>query len=129
MAEDRRKPTDTTMLADDTVVRMNKQRLMVQDSLRQQTGMSVIARERDIEEEPKADFAEEAQHGQGLQEHPFLDKQQYDGIDPSVNPAPPLSDADARREYDNARNEQQLQHQLKLGLQPGKSFDPKPSGP
>lgn len=117
------------MLAEDTDVRRNKQRLMVQDGLRQQTGLPVKAREREITEESKVDFGHEAQLGQGLQDHPLLDKQQYDGTDPDVNPAPPLSDAEARREHDNARNEQQLQLQKRLGLQPGMSTAPKPQGP
>lgn len=122
------KPTDS-FLADDTTVRLNQQRLLEQEGLRRLSGKRVIARDRDIREEPKADFGAEEQHGQGLQEHPLLDKQQFDGIDADVNPAPPLSDPESRREYDNARNEQQLQHQLKLGLQPGKSSAPKPPGP
>jgi hypothetical protein len=51
----------------------------------------------------------------GLMEHPyFKDRQNYDGVDPTVNPIPALN-TEARREYDN---ELRLQHQKKLQNNP-----------
>lgn len=125
-----KKPDQTgTYLAEDTPGRLNAQRLLEQEGLRRLLGKRVIARDREETPELSQDLGPEENYGAGLQDHPLLDKQQFDGIDADVNPAPPLSDREARREHDNARNEQQLQHQLKLGLQPGKSTAPKPQGP
>lgn len=117
-----------TYLADDTVERENQRRLQEQKGLRRLSEMSVKGHDREVPAE-SASMAAEQQMGSGLQDHPLLDKQQFDGIDASVNPAPPLSDAEARREYDNARNEQQLQKQMKLGLAPKMGTAPKPPGP
>ena len=52
--------------------------------------------------------------------------QRFDGIDPSVNPAPALNTA-ARTEFDNIKREQEMEKQLRLGLIPGntKKFNPK----
>jgi len=117
-----------TYLADDTVERENRRRPKEQEGLRRLSGMSVKGHDREAPTE-SADLGIEQQMGSSLQEHPLLDKQQFDGIDASVNPAPPLSDAEARREHDNARNEQQLQKQMKLGLAPKMDTAPKPPGP
>jgi len=117
-----------TYLADDTVERENQRRPKEQEGLRRLSGMSVQAHDRDVPTE-SADLGIDQHMGAGIEEHPLLDKQQFDGIDASVNPAPSLSDAEARREYDNARNEQQLQKQLKLGLAPKMNTAPKPPGP
>lgn len=117
-----------TYLADDTVERENIRRLDEQKGLRGVSGMSVKGHDRDAPTE-SATLGMEQQMGSGLQDHPLLDKQQFDGIDASVNPAPALSDAEARREHDNARNEQQLQKQMKLGMAPKMDTAPKPPGP
>jgi hypothetical protein len=124
-----RKPTDLdTYLADDTIERENQRRPLEQAGLRRLSGMSVKGHEREVPTE-SAEHGLEQQMSAGIEEHPLLDKQQFDGIDASVNPAPPLSDAEARREHDNARNEQQLQKQLKLGMAPKMNTAPKPPGP
>lgn len=60
-----------------------------------------------------------------IRQHPLLDGQKNDGIDNGLNPEPPLN-TEARREFDNERNEQQLKKQLALGLAPGFT-PPKPS--
>ncbi|MDF1826859.1 MAG: hypothetical protein P1U39_01080 [Legionellaceae bacterium] len=124
-----KKPTDPdTYLADDTVERENLRRPLEQAGLRRLSGMSVQGHDRDVPTESAGQDLDQ-QMSAGVEEHPLLDKQQFDGIDASVNPAPPLSDAEARREFDNARNEQQLQKQMKLGLAPKMNTAPKPPGP
>jgi len=61
-------------------------------------------------------------------QNPWLDNQRFDGIDPNLNPEPPLN-TEARREYDNERREQEMEKQLRLGNMPKFSSAPKPSGP
>jgi len=61
-------------------------------------------------------------------QHPELDNQRFDGIDPNLNPEPPLN-SEARREYDNERREQEMEKQLRLGNMPKMSTAPKPQGP
>lgn len=117
-----------TYLTDDTLERENQRRPKEQEGLRRLSGMSVKGHDRDVPTE-SAELGMEQQMSAGVEEHPLLDKQQFDGIDASVNPAPSLSDAESRREYDNARNEQQLQKQMKLGLAPKMNTAPKPPGP
>jgi hypothetical protein len=126
---ERRPDQQGTYLADDTVARQNAQRLEEQQGLRRATGKSVASHDRVDEPEHAASLGAEEQMSEGLQDHPFLDKQQYDGIDSNVNPAPPLADAEARREYDNAQNEKQHRKQLQMGMQPGMNSAPKPHGP
>lgn len=57
--------------------------------------------------------------------NPWLQSQRFDGIDPNLNPEPPLN-SEARREFDNERREQELAHRLALGLVPGHSKAPRP---
>lgn len=70
----------------------------------------------------------EAQAQSQILQHPALNNQRFDGIDPNVNPEPPLN-TDARREFDNAQREQQMEKQLRLGHMPKFSAAPKPQGP
>lgn len=60
-----------------------------------------------------------------IQQHPWLNKQQFDGIDPNLNPEPPLN-TDARREFDNERREQEMEKQLRLGNMPKMGTAPEP---
>ena len=80
---------------------------------------------------------DDPQSGQGLEadshnampEHPyFKDNQRFDGVDPNLNPEPPLNTA-ARTEYDNERREQEQEKQLRLGNMPQFSNAPKPRWP
>ena len=50
------------------------------------------------------------------------------GVDPNLNPEPPLN-TEARREYDNQKREQEMEKQLRLGNMPKFSTAPKPHGP
>ncbi len=63
-----------------------------------------------------------------IMQHPWLDGQHYDGVDPNLNPEPPLN-TEARREFDNERREQEKEKQLRLGNMPKFSTAPKPQGP
>lgn len=77
----------------------------------------VNAREHGNEDEINNAPAEEGELQNNLLQHPDLDSQRFDGIDPNLNPEPPLNTA-ARREYDNAKREQEQEKQLRLGNMP-----------
>ena len=59
--------------------------------------------------------------GPGVQEkmkqHPLLDSQRFDGIDPNLNPAP-FGNQEAMIEFENQQREQKLEQQLRLGNMP-----------
>jgi hypothetical protein len=60
-----------------------------------------------------------------LKSNPYLDNQRFDGFDPNTNPIPALN-TEARKKYDEIKQEQELQLRQRLGLSPGKNFNPKP---
>ncbi len=110
--------TTTTVLIDETRAMSNDQREDEQQGHRRFA--RVHARER-FDDEPTS--APEGEMQNDIPQNPWLDSQRFDGIDPSLNPNPPLN-TEARREYDNLQNEKKLQYQLQNGLTP--SSVPKP---
>jgi hypothetical protein len=60
-----------------------------------------------------------------IMQNPWLNSQRFDGIDPNLNPEPPLN-SEARREFDNERREQEMEKQLRLGNMPRFNPTPKP---
>lgn len=80
-------------------------------------------------EDQQNQFGPDENMENGPLQHPYLNTQRFDGIDPHLNPNPP-TDPEARREYENALR---LQHQLKLQnrpeLSPTRSFNPTPRVP
>ncbi|MCX7117494.1 MAG: hypothetical protein NTW94_06275 [Legionellales bacterium] len=115
-------------LVDETVAMDRERRLAEQQGHRQFT--RVHAREHP--EEPTHQPAPEGELQNSILQHPSLDSQRFDGIDPGLNPEPPLNAA-ARTEFDNERREQEkekqerLEHQL--GLSNAPKFSPRPQGP
>ncbi len=85
----------------------------------------VHAREHQENEEK---MAPEGDLQNSILQHPELDNQRFDGVDPNLNPEPPLN-TEARREYDNEKREQEMEKQLRLGNMPKFSTAPKPHGP
>jgi len=114
----------TSFLIEDTQAMERRRRLMEQDGERR------IARV-NAREHPDAETAgnnlEEAPEN-GMLQHPNLDNQRFDGIDPTVNPAPNLN-GEARMKYDNERRNQEQEKQLRLGNMPKFDNAPKPKGP
>ncbi|MBA2656965.1 MAG: hypothetical protein H0U70_08275 [Tatlockia sp.] len=76
--------------------------------------------------EPQQSSAPEGEPQNDVKEHPWLDSQRNDGIDPNENPEPAINSA-ARTDFDNAKREQDLEHKLRLGLMPNTA--PKPPNP
>ncbi|KTC86014.1 MULTISPECIES: hypothetical protein [Legionella] len=69
--------------------------------------------------EPQA--GQEQNFQETIQSHPLLDNPYFDGIADNENPR---GDPEALIKAQNARNEQELQHRMKLGLQPKLSSAP-----
>jgi hypothetical protein len=78
--------------------------------------------ENDVQQSPEGELQN------SILQHPALDSQRFDGIDPNLNPEPPLN-TEARREYDNERREQDKEKQLRLGNMPKFRTAPTPQGP
>lgn len=114
----------STFLVDETKSMERKRRLAEQQGERRIA--SVKAREHSEEEAQHP--AAEGELQNSILQHPELDNQRFDGIDPNLNPEPPLN-TDARREYDNEKREQEMEKQLRLGNMPKFSSAPKPQGP
>jgi hypothetical protein len=100
-----------------------KRRLVEQDGHRQLARVNARAHnENDQSPAPEGELQN------SILQHPWLDAQRFDGIDPNLNPEPPLN-TDARREFDNERREQEMEKQLRLGNMPKFSTAPKPGQP
>ena len=97
-----------TLLKKDTPTMEDRRRLQEQAGHRRwQVRMNVRDRPEDrasLEPDPESALEN------GIAQHPLLDTQRFDGIDPDLNPLPPLN-TEARREMDN---ELRLQQQKKL---------------
>ncbi len=82
-------------------------------------------------EERRKPQRKEGGNSPGMQEkmkqHPLLDSQRFDGIDPNLNPAP-FGNQEAMIEFENERREQEMEKQLRLGNMPkmGHSMTPEP---
>lgn len=109
-------------LQDDTKSMDRSRRLMEQEGHRRIAKVHA----RNHENDEKTSAAPEGELQNTILQHPLLDKQCFDGIDPNLNPEPPLN-TDARREFDNAKREQEMEKQLRLGLMPKMQSAPKPS--
>ena len=115
----------TTYLADDTVYLDRQRRLIEQDGHRHYA--RVNAREHGPEQSTVQNLALEGEEQNNILQNPWLNSQRFDGIDPNLNPEPPLN-TEARREFDNERREQEMEKQLRLGNMPKMSSAPKPQG-
>lgn len=112
---------EASILVDDSPSMDRRRREAEQSGHRQLA--RVHAREHNLETRQSA--APEGELQNSILQHPWLDGQRFDGIDPNVNPAPPLN-TDARREFDNERREQEMEKQLRLGNMPTFNKTPKP---
>jgi len=116
-------PKGSSMLVAETKAMERSRRLREQEGERYLA--RVNARDHSLEEPEQSNPEGELQNS--ILQHPELDSQRFDGVDPNLNPEPPLNTA-ARREFDNERREQEMEKQLRLGNMPKFSNAPKPSG-
>jgi hypothetical protein len=116
----------TSYLSDDTVTLDRQRRLLEQEGHRHYA--RVNAREHAMEQpSTQQNLAHEGGVQNNILQNPWLNSQRFDGIDPNLNPEPPLN-TEARREFDNERREQEMEKQLRLGNVPRVSPAPKPQG-
>lgn len=111
-------------LVDETRTMERQRRLHEQEGHRRLA--RVHAREHGNEDAPQQALEGELQNS--ILQNPWLDSQRFDGVDPNLNPEPPLN-TEARREFDNERREQEMEKQLRLGNMPKFSTAPKPHEP
>ncbi|KTD46436.1 Smr/MutS family protein [Legionella quateirensis] len=117
------KAGDGSFLVAETKAMERKRRLAEQQGERQIA--PVKAREHsDVEHQASP----EGELQNSILQHPILDSQRFDGIDPNLNPEPPLN-TEARREFDNEKREQEKEKQLRLGNMPKFTTAPTPRGP
>lgn len=109
-------------LVDETSTMDRQRRLAEQEGHRRLA--RVHAREHHEEQHQQATPEGDVQNN--ILQNPWLDSQRFDGVDPSLNPEPPLN-TEARREFDNERREQEMEKQLRLGNMP--RFNPTPKPP
>lgn len=98
-----------SFLVEETKAMERKRRLAEQQGERRLA--SVKARDHSADETHHQ--APEGEMQNNLLQHPDLDSQRFDGIDPNLNPEPPLN-SDARREFDNEKREQEREKQNRL---------------
>ena len=120
-----RKPKHTSILVDETETMDRERREAEQKGHRQRARVNAREHHERLEAQQQA---LEGQMENNILQHPAFDNQRFDGVDPNLNPEPPLN-TDARREFDNERREQEMEKQLKLGLANMPKFSPKPAGP
>lgn len=114
---------DGSFLVAETKAMERKRRLAEQQGERQIA--PVKAREHsEVESQPSP----EGELQNNILQHPALDSQRFDGVDPNLNPEPPLN-TEARREFDNEKREQEKEKQLRLGNMPKFTTAPTPRGP
>ena len=122
-----RNPTDlgeASILIEETFT-MDRERRQAEQQGHRQFGR---VHEREHHERLENQAGQEYAPENDLLQNPWLQSQRFDGIDPSLNPEPPLN-SEARREYDNEKREQEMEKQLRLGLMPTFNTAPKPKGP
>lgn len=120
-------PSDTkktSYLSDDTESMARARRRAEQEGHRRLARVNAREHNKESDQSP----APEGELQNSIQQHPYLAAQRFDGIDPNLNPEPPLN-TEARREFDNERREQEKEKQLKLGNMPKFSTAPKPGPP
>lgn len=113
-----------SILIEDTKAMERSRRLMEQQGERKLA--SVKARDHSNDEHMEQSPEGELQNN--ILQHPELASQRFDGVDPNLNPEPPLN-TEARREFDNEKREQDKEKQLRLGNMPKHRTDPTPRGP
>ena len=112
-------------LGDDTEARENKRRKIEIAGLIAATGLASEARrDRDVPYQASSSLEDGLD---SIPSHPILgDKQQFDGLDPDVNPIPDLTTPEGQEAY---QLQQQLQMQKRLELQNRLQSSIKPAGP
>ena len=119
-----------SMLVDETRMMAREQREAEQQGHRRFAKVNACEHpEEDARQNsPDSEFQDNIAH----HPDPMFNSQRFDGIDPTLNPAPDLN-TEARLKYDNERREQEREKQERLenvlGLGKKPKFSPRPGGP
>ncbi|MBA3535076.1 MAG: hypothetical protein H0T84_00440 [Tatlockia sp.] len=111
----------SSYLVDETFLMEKERREKEQQGHRQLAKVNVVEHQ-----EPRAPAGPEGEIQNDIKQHPWLESQRNDGIDPNENPEPALNTA-ARTEYDNAKREQELEYKLRHNLMAQPDTAPKPN--
>lgn len=114
----------TSILVEETASMERQRRLNEQAGHRRYARVNARAHH---EAQSSNTLAAEGELQNNILQNPWLNTQRFDGIDPNLNPEPPLN-SEARREFDNQRREQEMEKQLRLGSAPRFTTAPKPQG-
>ena len=117
------KRTDS-YLVDETGAMERQRRITEQEGHRRLARVNA----REHPEGQPQNLSQEGELQNNILQNPWLNSQRFDGVDPNLNPEPPLN-SEARREFDNERREQEMEKQLRLGNMPKFLTAPKPHGP
>jgi hypothetical protein len=138
MTEKKRIATDIDIRRPSTTSGGGKASLLIAETknmersrrLAEQQGERKLAsvKARDHSNEETIQNSPEGELQNNILQHPELDNQRFDGVDPNLNPEPPLN-TEARREFDNEKREQEQEKQLRLGNMPKFNTAPTPRGP
>ena len=112
-----------TYLIDETTTMDRQRRIAEQEGHRRIARVHAREHPEGVQQQPSL----EGELQNSILQNPWLDSQRFDGIDPNLNPEPPLN-SEARREFDNERREQEMEKQLRLGNMPRFNPTPKPPG-
>lgn len=114
-----------SFLTEETKTMDRQRRLKEQDGHRNYGRIN--AREHPDQSSQPSMAQQEGEVQNNILQNPWLNSQRFDGVDPNLNPEPPLN-SEAGREFDNERREQEMEKQLRLGNMPRMSPAPKPQG-
>lgn len=114
----------SSYLADDTQTMERQRRIKEQDGHRR---LARVNARNHPDEENRVSLSAEGGMQNNILQNPWLNSQRFDGIDPNLNPEPPLN-SEAKKDFDNQRREQEMEKQLRLGNVPRVSPAPKPQG-
>lgn len=105
--------------------RMERARRLLEQQGHRKLAM-VNAREHSNEEENQLSF--EGTLENGMEQHPALDSQRFDGHDKNVNPNPPQAGTEIRRKHDKEVEDKKERLQNRLGLSPKSTIRNRPRG-
>lgn len=127
-----------TFLKPETEEMYAELRNLIQDKIRKLAKVNAL-KNRDIQN--LHSNAPQGESNNPIAEHPYLEKQCFDGIDPPLSSRPEVN-TEAYQKYEQAKLEQdelkreralelakQLNPELAPSFTPGPSFNPKPKGP
>lgn len=127
-----------TFLKPETQEMYSELRTLIQDKIRKLAKVNALKNRENVNLQSNTP---EGEPNNAIDEHPYLEKQCFDGIDPPLSSKPEVN-TEAYQKFEKAKSEQeeqkrdralelakQLNPELAPSFTPGPSFNPKPKGP